>query len=1328
MCKKVLIMNRKLTSSIKLLASMVLLQCMTLASADDTELFFAEKNTELKPNLLFVMDVSGSMDKEMDPSDPTSKTRLATMQSALRTVLKSAPKNLNVGLMEYGELQKDHYDYGQWWWKDRGQGQYPSGISFPISDIDALALPIVRDSITDASGNEIWWKSKIPEPTATRTVREYIADITDEYFKDSWYKRDYQGKSEAEIEMPRYGTTPIVDALYEAARYYRGDKIHFGMGVASESKAEWNQARSAVPSSYEGEPISWDDTLCDSNLDFTGNQEEWKIKNFKVENYNEGFNKRWGSDNICAVDINNPTATSATAAACQANEICKQWWTEKTPERLAQDAVRGTKVCEPRYNWYCPGGEKPDETGKMGCPVDRKRGSRKSPDRCWMEGAKRAVTYRAEIGPQERWNCRIPRCAGAFNHLPKYTSPIKNVCQSNFIVLMSDGKPEYSDRYDTKGFGTKTPGFIARGLANNDSRLILKDKTNPSVKFDKHSCKNNKTPSGYASGKCGPELTEFLSVSDQMDGDGFDGKQSITTFAIGFGLDKNEPKADEYLESLVTTGVNPDTKRKYGYFVAQDEVTLASAFGDIVKKIGETTDSLSASGYSVNVKNGVSHENTIYVPIFRRKETPTWAGNLKKFKITEVNGRRKIVDKNGKVAMTEFGVFQPDTQDFWSNSKDGAEVEAGGVASILKDADKRTLYTNSAKGKTLEPLKISNAHINYSTLGLEGADKTPEYRAKLIRFIRGEKYSTDKKAYVQRYHMGDMMHSDPAVVTYDKNFETSGKKGGQVLYIGTNEGYLHAFDTVTGEELFAFMPEILLKNIDRQYKNDSVDKHVYGVDGPITVWNKIDHNDASKNKHYIYFGLRRGGRAYYALDVTNPLRPKLMWKLKKGTTFGGNKVFAKMGQTWSKATVAKIRKDKSGEMRPVVVFSGGYDINNDLYADKTLNPFKKNSTTNRRERKPTDNIGTDIYIVDAIKGPKGYSWSMKAKAKNATALKHSVPGGVRLVDMDRDGGVDRMYFADMGGNVWRLELPVYDIDGNGRTELVKFADLGDGGSTKEEDRKFYTVPDVAMLKYKGKNFLSVAIGSGYRSHPLYEKGAKDNFFVLIDKAVHKDLELDASKPNAFTTIKFSNLEKMKATVASGAFTLNTGKLSKNKNIIDLMAKDKNIRGWALELPSKGEKVLATSITRNGSLVFTSLAPNTEGEGLGKGIPETQKAQECGAPRSQGRAYVLDLLTGQASQDVNEDGTKKENGIVGGVVNPTAPPGSGGTDIMSIVTDNTIPNTPQPVYIEPKCDTTTRKCTQTVDIRIDKKSSALLPESLDYLERRYWSDPIKEGGF
>ena len=69
------------------------------------------------------------------------------------------------------------------------------------------------------------------------------------------------------------------------------------------------------------------------------------------------------------------------------------------------------------------------------------------------------------------------------------------------------------------------------------------------------------------------------------------------------------------------------------------------------------------------------------------------------------------------------------------------------------------------------------------------------------------------------------------------------------------------------------MPKELLKNIDHQFRNEGTAKdHKYGIDGAITYWftdtNENRVMDAGE-KAYIYFGLRRGGDSFYALEVTD---------------------------------------------------------------------------------------------------------------------------------------------------------------------------------------------------------------------------------------------------------------------------------------------------------------------------------------------------------------------------------------------------------------------------------------------------------------------------
>jgi len=200
--------------------------------------------------------------------------------------------------------------------------------------------------------------------------------------------------------------------------------------------------------------------------------------------------------------------------------------------------------------------------------------------------------------------------------------------------------------------------------------------------------------------------------------------------------------------------------------------------------------------------------------------------------------------------------------------------------------------TNVVLDSTANAITPDNALIENGTVGDPLKVTSEVYRKKLIRYIRGWKNGVEADGV--RKHMGDMLHSEPVIITY-KEADVDGNNKEQYIFAGTNEGYLHAFDAETGEEKFAFMPKKLLKNIERQQNADDDRRHVYGIDG------KISYIKNGSNI-YLYFGLRRGGRAYYAMDVTDITKPKLMWKVDGAD--GGD--FARLGQTWSAHRILQI--------------------------------------------------------------------------------------------------------------------------------------------------------------------------------------------------------------------------------------------------------------------------------------------------------------------------------------------------------------------------------------------------------------------------------------
>ncbi|QTR49333.1 DUF5979 domain-containing protein [Candidatus Thiothrix anitrata] len=585
----------------------------------------------------------------------------------------------------------------------------------------------------------------------------------------------------------------------------------------------------------------------------------------------------------------------------------------------------------------------------------------------------------------------------------------------------------------------------------------------------------------------------------------------------------------------------------------------------------------STPAYGVDNASLLANNEYVYMPLIKRSDTPLWSGNLKKF--ARKDGR--VVDKNGKEVTNAFGEMNDEVQDFWSTTKDGKDITKGGAANKLPLPDARKLYTDK-NNRTLIELKAPGV-----TPAMMEAQGAPE-RNQWLDFIRGKKADGSP-----RYHMGDMLTGKPELVSYDATTT--------LVFMATNEGYLHAIDAATGVEKWAFMPNALLKNVKTFYENALPDTHVAGIDGALNLWRfqydsnndgKIDVSDAFKT--YLYFGLRSGGAAYYMLDVSNTSKPELVWHINDKTSG-----FSELGEAWSKPALAKMRVPKpkpenvthDSELVDVLVFGGGYGMSK----------------------------GRNVYIADAKTGDLLWSLRDISGASDgltpASALVHSIPGDIRVLDMDRNGALDRLYFADTGGTVWRVDMDVdlhdlkptsadtfYDYS---KARLSKFAELGGTSSVK---RQFFFEPDVALMEHQGKTLLFLSIGSGNRALAL-DTSVQDRFYVMVDRAPYNH------KPDSSV---FPIKEDSKLANIDNASSLGTGLLG-----------NAALNGWYYALPNSGEKVLASSNTVLNKVVFSTFTPGSVTVG-----------DSCENRQAKARAYVVDLFTGAAVADLDRKGGKE----------------------------------------------------------------------------------------
>jgi type IV pilus assembly protein PilY1 len=731
-----------------------------------------------------------------------------------------------------------------------------------------------------------------------------------------------------------------------------------------------------------------------------------------------------------------------------------------------------------------------------------------------------------------------------------YQSPLTVSCQRNFIVLLTDGLP------------------TADNSANTEIQALIGG-----------NC------SGTGDGRCLDDMAAYMYNNDIRPS--LANNQSVTTYTIGFGPEVNNSPLLQNTASGAG-GV---------FYEAKDTATLSTVLTSITRDILSFNTSFTAPAVSVNAFNRTQNLNDLYVTVFRPSETYAWEGNIKKYSLDPLG---VIEDVNGVPAVeVTTGFFRNTATSFWTTGVDGDRVDLGGAANELPTPSQRKVYSDINTGSALtaaaNAVDTANAAITTAMLGL-GAAEAPG-RDALINWMRGQDISDadgDGVTTDARFAMGDPMNGRPATVIYGGTLAAPDPNDG-VVYAITNEGYLHAINAVDGQELWAFLPLQLLNRARNLYVNDVVTDRIYGLDGNIRmVRNEVNENGVLEpglgERVMIYFGMRRGGSDYYGIDVTDRNAPTLLFRI--GPNEAGAKRLTGGGQSWSTPSIARVNIAgvTQNTLQQVLVFGGGYDTVEDNGAFVASDPS-----------------GSQVFMVDAISGNvlwyAGPAADTGADLRHAS-LTHSIPADVRIFDITGDGFADRMYAADMAGRVWRFDIH----NGQARANLVTggvFASLGNahlGTHPATTTRRFYSAPDVAFLAHGGKTWLNIAIGSGYRGHPL-NIDTQDRFYSLRDHLPFARLTQAQYDAATVITEADANLIDITTTLAPTIPPTATG--------------------WRLDLrrPAAGftgEKSLSEARTVENMIQFTTYEPNSD---------STEVAASCAPGVGTNRLYTISAFTG-----------------------------------------------------------------------------------------------------
>jgi type IV pilus assembly protein PilY1 len=771
--------------------------------------------------------------------------------------------------------------------------------------------------------------------------------------------------------------------------------------------------------------------------------------------------------------------------------------------------------------------------------------------------------------------------ASCYNPGVSYTTPITDWCQKNFVILMTDGEPTY-DGFNMLDYYTVIDDPQLDSLGDVDG-----DKHEPGYT-------DEVTYGSYGSDYL-DDVAKYLYDNDLIDDTVFQSKQNIVTYTIGFDVDN---------QLLVDTAVNGHG----AYYTASNGQQLTTAFQNIIKEILEVSTSFSAPVVPISQMEKTSSGDRIYLALFKPTQDAFWTGNIKKFGLATVDNpglgieEGDILDKNGNPATTDNGYIYESAFSYWAgDTADGGETERGGVGEILlnRDPDTRNIYTWVKKNKPITHSENAFEKGN-SKLKKKFFDVSHEEdKDKIIDFVRGhDAYDEDEDhdtTETRPWILGACLHSRPEIVHYDANTT--------LIFAGANDGMLHAFDDSTGEELWAYIPPTLLGEL----KHLSGEKLAYYVDGSPKVYVKDANRDgeikeADDDRAILVCGLRRGGRYYFALDVTDPNNPKIPdgWD-DWGWYFDGDDEddwqatgmigyhmttdrdededdahypYDEMGQSWATPVFGTI--NDGGSPRDVMFISAGYDNSNQdqTYPDDN-----------------SDDIGRGIYVVDPLTAERLWKYTRH----DDSDMRWSVPSDIAAIDTTGNGFIDRLYAGDMGARMWRFDI--------GNPEVKKWDDnsqiLFDINNELLPGQKIFYPPDVTLEE----GYELVFFATGDRAHPEATE-VIDRMYAVKDTG-----------PGPW--IRESDLTDV---------TQDLLQESGDEEVRNQIRQDlKNGKGWYIKLDENlGEKVLGPSIVFGGVVYFTTFSPT-------KGAME----DPCFVGEGTARLYALNYRTGEAVLDYDE---------------------------------------------------------------------------------------------
>ncbi len=614
---------------------------------------------------------------------------------------------------------------------------------------------------------------------------------------------------------------------------------------------------------------------------------------------------------------------------------------------------------------------------------------------------------------------------------------------------------------------------------------------------------------------------------DLVTGRSGDTQQMKQLFVVGIGVNTTDTATRAQLNLIASQGgsVAPTGSTDTAIFVDDSAPSLAALSSSLDRVLGGLSNPVSRSvpAFATSATSAVQYQVSAgfqkALGVVQNGIAPPWTGIIERERI----GCNGIVPAPLAIDPAQGDRFQ-DTL----NGTLGAE-QYRHLWTALPQSTSTSL--NASLDRVISGSKCGSTFCTYAELntlapdrfGLVASDTATRDKITDWMYGRGNSVRANKR-------LADVYHSSPTIprlplttTSADSSYTTFLQRSEiqyrpLAMYIGTNDGILHAFSLeayngtsagnstvhptasyIAGQEMWGFVPPMKMDELEAQLHG-----HQFSMDGTPVVkdafFKRVASTSVADYHTVLVTGMRRGGDGYVALDVSDPISPKFLWQFTRpdiGFTYGKPVI--------TQATFAY--DDGSGPVvqdRGIVILSGGSGLKGSstdcggspstpTYRDPSTNapygvfpaiptttstpsPLPFRSDVPCWKGNATDAQGRVLYFVDLESG----SLIKEIRLDNAGKLVFPSPViGTPTVYPDTVGlDAKEGFVMDADGVIWRIDInattPGANNDPTAGWTVRPFYDMFVGGTWQDGETSYET----PILSFDDAHRLVVIAGTG----------------------------------------------------------------------------------------------------------------------------------------------------------------------------------------------------------------------------------------------------------